>query len=174
MIKRRHRGANEGHISRRKDGRWEGKLSLGWRDGRRWRKSFYAASREEVARLLTKTLHDRDRGLPIVPERQTVAAFLERWLKESVEGRVAQTTLETYIQHCRLYLIPQLGRFKLAKLGPEQVQAFLNRQLKCLSPRTTQLSLITLRKALKSAQAGRALESGATQRRQAGRRAAHG
>jgi integrase len=72
-------------------------------------------------------------------------------------------TYEQYSQHVRLYLapkrndgthrpLPALGTIRLPKLRPSQVQAFLNRQLKKkLSPRTVQLSLVILRRALDQA-----------------------
>ncbi len=39
------RGKNEGSIFQRKDGRWVGSLNLGWEDGKRKRRHFYAQQR---------------------------------------------------------------------------------------------------------------------------------
>jgi integrase len=36
------RGANEGTIYKRADGRWAASINLGWQDGKRKRKTFYA------------------------------------------------------------------------------------------------------------------------------------
>jgi integrase len=152
-MKKRHRGANEGSIYQRADGRWEAKINLGWRDGKRRRPSIYGATRAAVATQLTKALRDKAAGLPIAPERQKLSAFLDRWLEQAVKPSVRPLTHEQYAQHVRLYLAPTLGHIELAKLAPADVQAFINRQLKRgLSARTVQLSLVTLKRALKQAE----------------------
>lgn len=53
---RSRRGHGEGTISKRKDGRWEARVDLGWIDGRRVRRAFYGATRAEVAEKLRKAL----------------------------------------------------------------------------------------------------------------------
>lgn len=154
-MKKRHRGHGEGHISRRADGRWEAKIDLGWRNGKRLRKSIYAHSRAQVAAKLAQALRDHGMGLPVAPERQTVGAFLKQWLDEAVKPSVRPLTHEQYCQHVRLYLVPALGHIQVARLTPDHVQAFKNRQLeRRLSPRTVQLSLVTLKRALKQAERG--------------------
>src|SRR5262249_29436732 len=85
------RGNNEGTIQKRADGRWQAIISLG--DGKR--KYFYGKTRSEVARRLSEALRDRDKGLEIVSERQTVAQFLETWLK-IVKPSIKQSTWERY------------------------------------------------------------------------------
>lgn len=49
-MKRRVQG--EGSIYERKDGRWAATLDLGWRDGRRVRRSLYAPTGREVVEKL--------------------------------------------------------------------------------------------------------------------------
>ena len=63
MAKKTKRGNNEGTITRRKDGRWEARISLG-RDatGKVKRITLYGKTRQEVAEKLTKTLHDKEQG----------------------------------------------------------------------------------------------------------------
>ncbi len=75
------RGQNEGSIYKRKDGRWAAIVSLGYRNGKRWRKSFYGATRREVQQKLTAALIASNQGLPIPPERQTLGQYLETWLE---------------------------------------------------------------------------------------------
>jgi hypothetical protein len=146
----RKRGRNEGSIFQRADGRWCAAVDLGWESGKRRRKYIYAETRQEVAEALTKVLRDQQQGLPVATERQSVGEFLSRWLAESVRPSVRPLTFDIYEQHVSLYLSPALGRTKLSKLTASDVQRFLNRQLKRgLAPRTVQLSLVTLRRALK-------------------------
>ena len=75
------RGQNEGSIFKRKDGRWAATVSLGYRNGKRWRKSFYGETRREIQDKLTDALSAAKLGLPVAPERQTVAQFMASWLE---------------------------------------------------------------------------------------------
>ena len=66
------RGQNEGSIYRRKDGRWSSTVSLGYRNGKRWRKTYYGKTRKEVQVKLAKAVSATQMGMPLVPEHQTV------------------------------------------------------------------------------------------------------
>jgi hypothetical protein len=55
MSKRRANG--EGTITKRKDGRWEGRLFLGYAGSRRKYKFVHAPTRDEVARRLAELRH---------------------------------------------------------------------------------------------------------------------
>ncbi len=148
-MKSRKRNAGEGSVFERADGRWCAQLDLGWLDGRRVRKYIYGATAQEVQDALLKARTDRAAGLPVVVERQTVAQFLQDWLENSVKPSVRPLTHEQYRQHVKLYLAPLLGGHQLAKLAPQHVRAFIKRKLEDgLSPRTVQLSLVILRRAL--------------------------
>jgi integrase len=111
------RGHGEGTITLRKDGRWEARLSL---DGGK-RRTFYGKSRREVQQKLNKSRRDLQDGLPIVPERQTVSAYLSPWL-EAARPTVRAKTYETYDLNVRRVL-PYLGHKKLATLTAADVQA---------------------------------------------------
>ena len=124
------RGTNEGSIFQRKDGRWVGSMNLGWENGKRKRRHFYAATAAEVRDELLKARSDQSHGLPVSVERQTVKEFLDHWLAESVKSSVRQATYQQYHQHVRLYLGPSLGRHRLSKLSPQHVQTFVNERLK--------------------------------------------
>jgi integrase len=115
-MKKRHRGANEGCIHQRKDGRWIAVISIDWQEGKRKRKIFYGRTRAEVADKLNRGLQERAQGLPIAAERQKLSAFLDRWLTEAVKPAVRPLTFEQYRQHMRLYLAPALGHIELARL----------------------------------------------------------
>ncbi len=151
------RGRGEGSIFQREDdGRWCGVIDLGWENGKRKRKSFYGATAQEVQDALLKARKDKADGLPVAVERQTVAQFLADWLENSVKPSVRPLTHEQYRQHVKLYLAPLLGHHRLSKLAPQHVRAFIKRKLQDeLSPRTVQLSLVILRRAL-----GQAVEDG--------------
>jgi integrase len=120
---RRTRGQGEGCISRRKDGRWEARISLGWNGGKRRVKVYYGKTRQEVQEKLNGGLTDKGKGLLLREKGQTVERFLTRWLEESVKPTWRPTTYARYSTLVRLRLIPFLGRIALDKLTPQQVQA---------------------------------------------------
>ena len=148
----RKRGRSEGSIFKRADGRWCGVVDLGWESGKRRRKYFYGATEAKVQDALLKARADHAAGLPVVVERQTLTQYMEDWLENSVKPSVRPLTHEQYSQHVKLYLGPLLGHQRLSKLAPQHVRAFIKRKLQDgLSPRTVQLSLVILRRALSQA-----------------------
>jgi integrase len=117
----RRRGQGEGSIYRRPDGRWVAVLDLGWRDGKRTRKYFYGRTRDQVARTLARALARQQQGYEFANERLTVEQFLGRWL-EAKQGTVRPGTWARYEELVRLHVNPRIGRRRLARLKPEQLQ----------------------------------------------------
>ena len=145
------RGRNEGTIRKRADGRWEGRINLGWVDGKRVRKSVYAASREEAAQLLSEFSTQRDQGLPVPHGHDTVADFLMRWL-EQVRPSVRPRTWEMYELYIRKHAIPGLKSLRLSALRPEHVRKLLAAKLKAgASPRSVTHLRTVLHTALQQA-----------------------
>jgi len=135
---RRMKGEGSIPMKPRKDGRFCAVLTLS--GGRR--KFFYARTRDEVKLLLDRAKSDLLRGIPIISKNLTLSDWLDQWLRESVMHRVKPLTCQQYLQHCRLYLKPLLGRHWLVRLQASDVQSFLRAMSnKGLSERTTQLSL---------------------------------
>ena len=120
------RGRGEGSITKRNDGRWMAQADLGWQDGKRRRKTLYGRTKREVQEKLRDALHRKEHGLPPVPEQETVAAFLRRWL-DVRRSHVRRRTHERYAHVVRAHLLPGLGRFRLTKLTPQDVAACLQR-----------------------------------------------
>jgi integrase len=147
------RGAGEGNIYRRADGRWVARLHLGYAGGRRMRKHYYGVTRREVADKLARAKHDLNRGLPVgLDGRQTLESFLHQWLRDVVKVSVRPSTYTSYELHVRRHIVPELGRVALTKLSAQQVQALLNRKLASgLSPRSVHHLRAVLRRALNQA-----------------------
>ncbi len=120
------RGTNEGSIFRRRDGRWVGSLNLGWEDGKRKRKHFYAATAAEVREQLLKARSDQSRGLPVAVDRQTVEQFLEHWLEHTLKTRAKPRSYESFSTIVKKHINPVIGRIQLDKLTPQQVQSLLD------------------------------------------------
>jgi len=143
------RGQNEGSITKREDGRWVARLTVGYEGGKQRRKCLYGRTREEVAGKLARALKAKQDGLPVSNDRLTFGQFLDKWLEDSVKPSVRPRTYDQYSQYVRLYIRPALGNIKLVKLSPENIQALLNRQVKKgLSARTAQLTHAIIRRAL--------------------------
>lgn len=149
---RRRRGNREGSIYKDNSGRWRASVHIGYRNGRRLRKLLSGRTRAEVAEKLKGPLRDQQLGLPIQPDRQTVGAYLDSWLEQSVKRRVRPKTYVTYRDIVRLHLKPEIGGIRLQKLGPQHVQRLLNSKLESgLSPRTARHVRTTLITALETA-----------------------
>ena len=146
------RAPHEGTIRRRGDGRWESAVHLGYRDGKRIRKSFYGKTRREVQQKLVVALRDLQRGVAPTDDRRTTGQLLDRWLEDVAKATVRPRTFVSYSQTVRLHLRPTLGRAPLSKLSPQQVQALLNSKLTSgLSPRSVGIIHAVLRRALNQA-----------------------
>ncbi len=152
MTKKRHRGHNEGSIFQRKDGRWESRLTLGWKDGKLQRKSFYGKTRAEVHEKLQRAMQDWQCGREPVSERLTVETYLRRWLETAARPKLRPRTFASYRQTINQHLIPALGKKRLARLSPRDVHGYINdKQTSGLSRRTVQYHHAILRKALNQA-----------------------
>jgi hypothetical protein len=79
------RGNNEGSIRQRPNGLWEARLTLPGGQ----RRSFYGDTRDDVRCKLNQAMHDRDKGMPIVAERQTLGKYLV--LQSQLRGRMGGT-----------------------------------------------------------------------------------
>jgi integrase len=147
------RGANEGSIFRRsRDGKWVAVVNLGYVSGKRRRKTFVGKTRAEVQRELNRALRDRERGLPVQTERQTVADYLDAWLRDSVWPSKRLRTHERYEQAVRLHIAPEIGRIELSKLTPQHVQRFVaNRLAAGRSPSSVRYARTVLSIALEQA-----------------------
>lgn len=130
------RGPHEGSIYERADGRWAAVVHVGYQNGRRVRRSFYAATRAEAAAKLLVAQRAAADGLPLPAARLTVAAYLGGWLAAKAP-ELRPATLRSYRGICKNHLVPALGRIRLAVLSPADVRRMLVAELAAgKSPRT--------------------------------------
>lgn len=80
-------------------------------------------TRRDAEREHVRLLRDLNAGSYVDPSRETVGAFLQRWLRDHVKHTVAPQTYERYEQIVRLHLEPGLGAVLLVKLRPRDVVA---------------------------------------------------
>ena len=144
------RADGEGTISKRKDGRWEGRISLGYDgEGNRIRKTVYGRTQSEVREKLERVKNRVATGMH-TDTGLTVKAFLERWLEER-EGQLKARTIKDYRYTVEKYILPRIGRDKLAKLTPLKIQALVSEVAKTSGARTANLCRSRLYTALKQA-----------------------
>lgn len=147
----KRRGQNEGTISQRKDGRWEARITTGYRNGKQVRKCIYGKTRQEVADQLGEYLIKVRKGQSLPNERITVEAFLLEWLDTAAKSRLSLRTHLRYAELLKLHVIPTLGRTPVARLSANQVQVLITNLNKTLSARTVVQVRAVLRTALKHA-----------------------
>ncbi|MGH7640291.1 MAG: tyrosine-type recombinase/integrase [Candidatus Dormibacteria bacterium] len=147
--KRRTRGT--GSITKRQDGLWEGRLSLGWQDGRRKVISVYGRTKREAEERLADERRARKPSANRAPANLTVGRYLEDWRSAGCTGQrgtLRPHTLRRYEGVIRYQLIPHLGRIKLIELQPSDVERMLHRLREEGKATNT---IVTVRSVLRSA-----------------------
>ena len=139
MPAKKRRDAGSGTIRQRKDGRWEGRYTLGYdpKTGKQLTRSIYGKTKREVRDALNKTLTDIHEGTYIEPTTMTVGQWLDTWLKE-YKINIRPETTASYEMHIRIHLKPDLGKIRLNKLTTHQIQLLYNKLIneRGLSPKT--------------------------------------
>lgn len=155
------RGNGEGTISRRPDGRWMARASVGHdkKTGKLQRVTFYGKTRAEAAAKLNEALAFTSRGRSAPATKLTLGEWLIRWHETYSKPKVRQSTWEMYESLIRIHLVPGLGKMKLRDLRPEHLQRFYNEKLASgnvrreggLAPRTVHYMHAVLHSSLKQA-----------------------
>lgn len=126
------RGNNDGTIRQRKDGLWEARITVGNSpDGKQKRKSIYGKTQGEVQSKMRELLTKVERGEYTETGKITVGSWLDTWCETYGAPHWREKTLEVNRDNIRLHLKPALGKIQLSKLRPDQVQAYINAEIKC-------------------------------------------
>lgn len=109
-------------------------------------------TREDVAEKLAKAISDRADGLVFDAGETTTGEYLKRWLTDSVQGTVRNSTYASYGRVVNGHLVSGIGREKLAKLRPEHIRRLYRSMLDAgKSTRTVQYTHTLLKRALTQA-----------------------
>lgn len=154
------RGKAEGGIRRRVDGRWEGSIDLGVRDGKRRRKYVYGRTKAETLESLRREQQRLTHGLPPTDGRRRLGDFLRWWADVVLPGSVAPGSEATYRRLLELYVAPALGHLRLNDLAPAHVTEMmramsageLSSSGRGLSPQTQNAARKVLGRALRRAE----------------------
>ncbi|MET7684322.1 tyrosine-type recombinase/integrase [Streptomyces sp. NPDC005423] len=123
---RRVRANGDGTVYQRKDSRWEAAGYVLAPGNTRKRIRVYGSSRTEALAKLTEKIAASNRGVPVVTAQGSLAAYLTYWLENVAVHHLRENTHTRYTAVTRLYLIPGLGRKKLAKLTAKDVRTWLH------------------------------------------------
>jgi len=132
----------EGSLYRRQsDGRWIGAVLIGYKeDGKAKRKTVSGKTRAEATKKLRSLQRQLDDGLPPPNDQITLAEVLDLWIEDILPLRVSPATAVSYSSVIKHHIKPVLGRKRLTKLQPDDVQALIRSKLdEGLSPRTVRL-----------------------------------
>lgn len=124
----RKRKNGEGTVRLRKDGRWEGRVVIGYDDkGLPKTKNVLAKTKGECVEKL-KAL--KVTIVPMTPKTtkagMTFGEWLQFWYVNYCKPGVRPSTQRCYEGFIRLYLIPQVGDVPLNKLTQKDLQEFFN------------------------------------------------
>jgi len=146
------RAKGEGSITKRKDGRWEARITVGYDPGtgKPIRKSFYGKTQREVKDKMQTVQTQVNSGDWLEPSRATVEDWMRIWA-EDYTGHLKPRTVIMYKGYINNHIIPGLGKAPLQKLQPHDVQKFYNKLSIDLAPKSVKNIHGILHKALKQA-----------------------
>lgn len=136
-------------------GLWIATIELGrGPDGSRRRKVVKAKTKPKLLAKMRGAQSRKDRGLPELDERTTVADWCHRWLSDVVDpSDLAPKTKQDYREAIETWVLPHVGTKTLTKLQPAHVRAMVNAlKAEGLSPRTCAVARGRLAAALKVAE----------------------
>ena len=146
------RGQNEGSISRRPDGSWWARITVGKdHKGKQKRKAFYGKTRREVLHKMTVALSEINHGSFVEPSKITVNEWIDIWLSNYKTQSVKPTTLQIYASRADNHIRPSIGLVKIQDLRRETIQGMINELSKRYAAETVKGVYITLHAALEQA-----------------------
>lgn len=143
------------NIYKRKDGRWEGRYIIGYRESGKARYgAVYAHSYQEVKQKLNQAKN----GQLVKKTAVTVEELFDLWL-ERERSFVKQSTYSNYYTLIRSHILPEIGCMRLDKVTSFTLDKLITQKLQDgrldnsggLSPKTVQNIVIIIKSAFKFA-----------------------
>ena len=146
--------SDTGSIRQRPDGRWEGRLIVGYDPGtgKPIRRSIYGDTQKAVRQEMTSIQRALDNGTYQPPTKLTVGAWLDMWMETFCASTVKPLTYSAYETAIKNHIKPSIGATKLQSLKGVDIQKMYNKMIdSSLSPKTVKNTSATLHKALQMA-----------------------
>ena len=126
MPKRRANG--EGNIRKRKDGRWEGRYTVGHdpETGKAIIKNVLGKTQAEVKEKLKAAISESQKLDVSKAGTYTVSSWVKTWYEVYAEPRIRPNTKAYYTNYIENHIIPGIGDVPLDKLTTIQIQRFYN------------------------------------------------
>ena len=135
-----------GNLRQRSKGSWT--LTLSWREDGQLRQNYHSVkgTKREAESKLAELITQMGTGEYSPPDKMTVRAFFERFLRDYVwrKENLSPETAQVYQIIIEKHLVPALGSIQLQKLTPDRIEAYYTDKLENgrrdgkggLSPRT--------------------------------------
>ena len=129
MAKKRANG--EGNIRKRKDGRWEGRFTVGHDPvtGKQIIKNVLGKTQAEVKEKLKKALVEAGQVDFAQSGKYTVGAWMDEWFENVAKIKVRPSSHQTYKGYIDNHIKPNIGNVPLEKLTTMDLQKFYRKLL---------------------------------------------
>lgn len=125
MAKRKY---GEGSIFLRKDGRWEGRVVVGYKEnGNPKTKSVTAKTQSECKEKLQALKEQCGRTTDRLKPDMPFGDWMDFWYQNFSKPKIRQTTMECYENRIYNHIIPEIGKIPLCKLTQNDLQQFYAR-----------------------------------------------
>ena len=129
MAKKRANG--EGNIRKRKDGRWEGRYTVGHDPvtGKQIFKNVLGKTQAEVKEKLKKALIEAGQVDIAKAGKYTVGTWMDEWFENVAKIKVRASSHQTYRGYIDNHIKPNIGNIPLEKLTTMDLQKFYRKLL---------------------------------------------
>ena len=125
MPKKRANG--EGNIRKRKDGRWEGRYTVGYDEkGKPISKNVLARTQKACKEKLKQALAEAEKVDYTKKRDYTVGQWATLWFENYAQPSIRETTAAYYKNYIDKHIGPRIGNIKLNKLTTLDLQIFYN------------------------------------------------
>ena len=124
----KRRGNGEGSIRKRKDGRWEGRYTVGTdpETGATLSRNVLGKTQAEVMEKLKTAIKSAETIDVQRVEQYTLGEWITTWFEVYSKPHIRETTANYYANYIENHIVPKLGNVKLNKLTSIQIQRFYN------------------------------------------------
>ena len=127
-MEKRKRNAGEGLLRQRKDGRWEGRIVIGYDDKNLpITKNVTSKSKTECERKLRELRDSLSDDIVKSSDDVTFGEWIDKWYRDYVKPFVKPKTQIDYENHIYKHIIPEIGKIKLKELTQADLQKFYAR-----------------------------------------------